>query len=245
MKSHEQRLRDTEQQLEKLRVRGGGGLGRAYATVTIKAYNSAARGSFDYTCSGEGDAVVINNAIQWIRDNAYAGGRIILQDGAFILDQAIILQSQIEIIGLGPNRTSLYPGAYDAGFMIESANASFTRVADLSFSIETAQESSLGGIHYATCNRALIENVHMQGEAASLPHISIGSAVELSLHCLRLTGGKSDAIVCGPLTDSTIDDCYIDNFSAGSAIITGTPQRLVVRGNRIRTCLGGIVCNYD
>lgn len=78
--------------------------GQATATLVVAAADSSWRGreSADYICDGVSDQVQINDALDWLVSDGRTGGKVMLLEGTYVIDDDILMPSHTQIEGQGP-----------------------------------------------------------------------------------------------------------------------------------------------
>jgi parallel beta-helix repeat protein len=79
--------------------------GQATATLVVAASDSSWRGrqSADYICDGVSDQVQINDALDWLVSDGRTGGKVMLLEGTYVIDDHILMPSNTQIEGQGPS----------------------------------------------------------------------------------------------------------------------------------------------
>jgi parallel beta-helix repeat protein len=212
--------------------------GQATATLVVAASDSSWRGreSADYICDGVSDQVQINDALDWLVSGGRTGGKVMLLEGTYVIDDDILMPSHTQIEGQGPGTVIKLKDGYRSGYgsmlhMIANKDANNTRlrVAHLTLDgnkAQTAETAYIWAISFYTVSDSVVENV--QSINAPANEIEVYGSRNRIVGCRMRdarTGGLQviDGSSC-TVTDNVIENCGTHGIRVSmlsNSVITG------------------------
>jgi parallel beta-helix repeat protein len=202
--------------------------GQATATLVVAASDSSWRGrqSADYICDGVSDQVQINDALDWLVSDGRTGGKVMLLEGTYVIDDDILMPSNTQIEGQGPGTVIklkdgyTLPGYGSTLHMIANKDANNTclRVAHLTLDgnkAKTAETADIWAIRWWYVSDSAVEDVQSVNSPAHDIEVfgSRNRIVGCRMRDAR-TGGLQviDGSGC-TVTDNVVENCGMPGIS--------------------------------
>lgn len=200
----------------------GGGGGKPQITKMVAASDALTTAGADYICTGADDQDQINSAIAAV---ASIGGLVLLSEGTFEIEDSILLESNVILMGSGRYTVLHVPDGTLASFgVIENADQNATgnsRITIRDLTIDGNSASALGtndGIAFYNVDRFAITCVEIRDVTRDAISLNAGGGLDCS-------NGK-------------ISRCILDTPTQYG--IAGTCDTLQIVGNQILTADRGV-----
>lgn len=203
---------------------GGGGINVPTVFVAASDATDAERSAADYLCTGAGDQLKIQEAIDELAATALAAGRVVLSSGTFTLNGSVKLRPAISIVGMGPGATTIVATTGDdmlAATVTTGTSASDVTIADLSLDGGGVTNA---GVNITSGSRITIRSVQVTSH--SKYGINVQSGDQVWLRDCYVGAGGSDAAFRLYSTRTVAVACQADGGFYGFDI-NGADSRLV------------------
>lgn len=197
--------------------------GQTTATLVVAAADSSWRGreSADYICDGVSDQAQINDALNWLVSDGRTGGKVMLLEGTYVIDNHILMPSYTQLEGQGAGTVIKIRDGYELPpapnrylYMIANKDTDNTRLRVAHLTLDgnkanTTETAYIGAIYFNAVSDSIVEDV--QSINAPMREIDVYGDRNRISGCRLQDAQHGGLVVAGgsgcTVTDNVVQSC--------------------------------------